>query len=119
MAVDMTMETEGIFQRKLGNIFSSTNLPDHQSLKAGMAGICVEVTDVIEKPGIWTTSARAKVAAVPVGITLENTFIDPEEPLKDTWDIVNQTINNNAFTPFTPNRLANPQLLTDILNRPR
>lgn len=119
MPVDMTMEMEGIFPIKLGNLFTSTNLPDHQSLKAGMAGICVEVTDVIEKPGIWTTSARAKVAAVPVGITLENTFIDPEEPLKDTWDIVNQTINNNAFTPFTPNRLANPQLLTDILNRPR
>lgn len=118
MPVNMTVEMEGIFPIKIGNLFTSTNLPDHQSRKAGMAGICVEVTDVIEKPGIWTTSIRTIVGGIPPTVPLANTFIDPDF-LEDTWDKLNQTINNNAFTPFSPNRLANPQLLTDILNRPR
>jgi hypothetical protein len=122
MPVNMTIEMEGIFPVKIGNLFTSTNLPDHQSRKAGMAGICVEVTDVIEKPGIWTTSVRTIVGGVPASVPLANTFIDPDF-LEDRWDALNQainnTINNNAFTPFTPNRLANPQLLNDILNTPR
>lgn len=111
MPVRLTADMEGIFPIRIGNLFSSTNLPEHQKLKKnGIAIVCTQVTDTIAKPGVWTTQIQGMMTALPKNTPYLNQFdTSGISSLTDTLTSARSVIANNPF-----NRPA-----LDILGRPR
>jgi hypothetical protein len=59
--VELKAEMEGAFPIIVGNRVTSEGLPDFLTVAKGLAFVILDITDVIEAPGIWTTSISARL----------------------------------------------------------
>lgn len=63
---ELTADMEGLFPFLVGNRITSESVPKFLSLTNQMSFVVLDVDDVIESPGVWTTSVRARLCHHPV-----------------------------------------------------